>query len=136
MNVEISVPEVIEIFKEIKEQPERLFEMIRFDIQETVGKYLTAMMNAELSHFLGREPYERSPGEPNHRAGPQNLDRGLGEIFYGLFSKLCCLRQCIITRVYLFRAQAAETLMVPFLIVKPKIFTNALFGFGDAFVCL
>jgi hypothetical protein len=32
MNVKISVPEVIEIFKEIQEQPERLFEMIRFDI--------------------------------------------------------------------------------------------------------
>jgi putative transposase len=69
MNLKISIPKVIEIFKEIQEQPERLFEMIRFDIRETVGQYLTTMMNAELSHFLGREPYERSPGEPNHRNG-------------------------------------------------------------------
>jgi putative transposase len=69
MNVEVSVPEVVEIFKEIQNQPERLFEMIRFDIRETVGQYLTAMMNAELSHFLGRGPYEQSPGESNHHNG-------------------------------------------------------------------
>jgi len=37
MNLEISVPEVVEIFKEIQEQPEKLFEMIRFDIRETVN---------------------------------------------------------------------------------------------------
>ena len=47
----IGIPEVVEIFKEIREQRERLFEMIRFDIRETVGQYLTAMMNAELSTF-------------------------------------------------------------------------------------
>lgn len=69
MKVEISVPEVVNIFKEIQKQPERLFEMIRLDIRETVGKYLTAMMDAELSHFLGREPYERCKSEVNHRNG-------------------------------------------------------------------
>ena len=56
MKVEISVPEIVEIFNEIQQQPERLFEMIRFNIQETVGQYLTALMNAELTHFLGRGP--------------------------------------------------------------------------------
>ncbi len=35
MNLDISVTEVVEIFKEIQEQPEKLFEMIRFDIRET-----------------------------------------------------------------------------------------------------
>ncbi len=55
MKVEISVPEVVEIFKEIQEQPERLFEMIRVDIRENVGEYLSKLMDMELSHFLGRE---------------------------------------------------------------------------------
>ncbi len=32
-----------------------------------MGQYLTALMNAELTHFLGRGPYERSRGESNHR---------------------------------------------------------------------
>ena len=31
MKVEVSVPEVVEIFKEIQQQPEKLFEMIRHD---------------------------------------------------------------------------------------------------------
>ena len=30
---------------------------------------MTAMMNAELTHFLGREPYARGQGEVNHRNG-------------------------------------------------------------------
>ena len=55
MKIEISVPEVVEIFKEIQEQPERLFEMIRVDIRENVGQYLSKLMDIELSHFLGRE---------------------------------------------------------------------------------
>jgi putative transposase len=83
MKVEISVPEVVEIFKEIQEQPERIFEMIRFDIRETVGQYLTAMMNAELTHFLGRKPYERGRGEVNHRNGSYDRNftlKGIGEV--------------------------------------------------------
>ena len=44
MKVEISVPEVVSIFKEILEQPERLFEMIRVEIRENVGEYLSELM--------------------------------------------------------------------------------------------
>jgi putative transposase len=83
MKVEISVPEVVEIFKEIQEQPEKLFEMIRFDIRETVGHYLTAMMSAELTHFLGRAPYERGGQEVNHRNGSYGRNftlKGIGEV--------------------------------------------------------
>jgi putative transposase len=83
MKVEISVPEVVSIFKEIQEQPEKLFEMVRFDIRETVGEYLTAMMNAELTHFLGRAPYERGGQEVNHRNGSYGRDftlKGIGQV--------------------------------------------------------
>ena len=59
MKLEISVPEAVEIFKEIQEKPEKLFDMIRVDIQEKVGQFLTNMMKTELTHFLGREQYER-----------------------------------------------------------------------------
>jgi putative transposase len=83
MKLEITVAEVKEIFKEIQEQPEHLFEMMRLDIQKTVGQYLTAMMNAELTHFLGREPYERDKGEINHRNGTYDRNftlKGIGEV--------------------------------------------------------
>jgi putative transposase len=69
MRVKISVPEIVSLFKEIQTQPEKVFEMIRLDVREMVGKYLTEMMNAELSHFLGRKPYERQAEESNHRNG-------------------------------------------------------------------
>ncbi|MCJ7602334.1 MAG: IS256 family transposase [Desulfobulbaceae bacterium] len=67
--MEISVPEAREIFNEIQQQPEKLFEMIRFDIQQTVGDYLSSLIKAELTHFLGREPYERGAVSSNHRNG-------------------------------------------------------------------
>jgi putative transposase len=83
MKFEISVPEAIELFKEIQKQPKQLFEIIRTDIKETVGQYLTTLMNAELTHFLGRDPYERVEGEPNHRNGSYERRftlKGLGEV--------------------------------------------------------
>ena len=67
MKVDISVPEVVEIFKEIEKKPERLFEMIRVDVRESVGQYLSELMNKELSHFLGRKSYERNQDSDNHR---------------------------------------------------------------------
>ena len=69
MKLEVSVPELVEVFKQIQKQPEQIFEMIRLDVREIVGDYMTAMMSAELTHFLGREPYARSQGDVNHRNG-------------------------------------------------------------------
>jgi len=65
--LEITVSEVAEIFKEIQERPSRLFEMIRMDIREVVGKYLTELMNVELTHFLGRalRSDRRDSGQPS-----------------------------------------------------------------------
>lgn len=82
MKLEITVSEVKEIFKAI-EKPEQLFEMIRFDIQQTVGQYLTSMMNAELTHFLGRGLYERGEDEVNHRNGSYDRNftlKGIGDV--------------------------------------------------------
>ena len=83
MKLKISVPEVVSIFKEIKEQPEKLYEMIRADIRETIGQYLSGLMDAELTHFLGRKPYERLKGDVNHRNGfyERNFTlKGIGEV--------------------------------------------------------
>ena len=82
--LEITVSEVAEIFKEIQERPSQLFEMIRMDIREVVGKYLTELMNVELTHFLGREPYVRIAGTAvNHRNGSYGRRftlKGVGEV--------------------------------------------------------
>jgi len=83
MKLEITVSEVKEIFKTIEKRPEQLFEMIRLDIRQTVGEYLTAIMNAELTHFLGRGFYERGEDEVNHRNGSYDRNftlKGVGEV--------------------------------------------------------
>ena len=83
MKLEVTVSEIADIFKEIQERPGQLFEMIRLDIKEVVGKYLTTMMNAELTHFLGREPYVRVAEAVNHRNGSYGRGftlKGVGEV--------------------------------------------------------
>lgn len=83
MKLDITVAEVKEIFKEIQEHPEQIFEMMRLDIKEIASRYLTALMNAELSHFLGRGPYERGEGEVNHRNGSYDRNftlKNIGEV--------------------------------------------------------
>jgi len=89
MRIEISVPEVVSIFKEIQQNPEQIFQMLRLDVKEMVGRYLSEMMNAELTHFLGREPYERKDtgeaerGAVNYRNGSYERRftlKGIGEV--------------------------------------------------------
>ena len=83
MKIEISVPEVVNVFKEIQNQPQKIFEMVRLEVRELVGHYLTDLMNAELTHFLGREPYERKGESPNYRNGSYDRGftlKGIGEV--------------------------------------------------------
>jgi putative transposase len=83
MQLEVTVPEVFEVFKEICLSPEKLFDMMRLDLRELAGEYLSALMEWELTLHLGRKPYERSRGEANHRNGsyPRKFTmKGLGEV--------------------------------------------------------
>ena len=83
MKIDISVPEATQLFKEIQDQPKKLFEIIRTDVKKTVGNYLSSLMNAELTQFLGREPYERKESNNNHRNGSYDRRftlKGLGEV--------------------------------------------------------
>lgn len=83
MKMEISVPEAMELINEIRRQPEGLFEMIRVNVKESVGQYLSGLMEAELTGFLGRERYQRVEGERNHRNGSYGRNftlKGIGEV--------------------------------------------------------
>ncbi len=42
---------------------------MRAEMNQGIGEYLSELMRTELSHVLGREPYERKPGETNHPNG-------------------------------------------------------------------
>ena len=83
MQIEISVPEIIEVFKEIQAAPEKLFEMIRFNVQEEVGNYLNQLMNLELTQFLKRRKYQRVKGTSNYRNGGYHREftlKGIGAV--------------------------------------------------------
>ena len=83
MEIKISVPEVVSLMKELQENPSRIFEMATMNVQKDVGTYLTNLMKAELTHVLGREEYQRSKGETNHRNGsyPRRFCiKGIGEV--------------------------------------------------------
>ena len=83
MKVQISVPEVMNMIKEIQTKPEQIFEMIRVDIRKNVGAYLSELMDTELTGFLGRDRYEHGQGEVNHRNGSYHRNfalKGIGEV--------------------------------------------------------
>ena len=84
MKLEISVAEVHDLINEIRQQPQGgLFDMIRQNVKKTVSQYLTSLMKAELTSFLGRDEYERREGEANHRNGSYGRKftlKGIGEV--------------------------------------------------------
>jgi putative transposase len=83
MKMEISVAEAMELINEIRQQPDSLFEMIRGTVKENVGKYLSELMDTELTGFLGRGRYERVASESNHRNGSYGRKytlKGIGEV--------------------------------------------------------
>jgi len=83
MKMEITIAEVSQLINEIRKQPESLFEMIRANVQETVGAYLATLMGVELSEFLGRDRYERSLEDINHRNGSYGRKftlKGIGKV--------------------------------------------------------
>ena len=69
MKMEITVAEALELINEIRKQPGSLFEMIRADVKKSVSRYMSELMDVELTDFLGRERYERIEGKCNHRNG-------------------------------------------------------------------
>ena len=83
MKMEITVAEAVEIINQIHKQPGSLFEMIRETVKENVGQYLSKLMETEMSHFLGRAPYQRIEGQHNYRNGsyPRNYTlKGIGPV--------------------------------------------------------
>jgi putative transposase len=74
---------MVQVFKEVQEQPEKILEMVKADIPHALGGYLNEIMRLELTKFLGRQPYERAEEESNHRNGsyPRRFAlKGIGEV--------------------------------------------------------
>ena len=44
MKIKISVPEIVTLFKEIQKEPSKVFELIRTDVKEMVGNYISELL--------------------------------------------------------------------------------------------
>lgn len=83
LQLKMSLPEVVELIKEIKEVPARIFEYIGFNIKGAVSAFLTNLMDCELTHHLGRERYERKKGSKDYRNGSYTRTfciKGIGDV--------------------------------------------------------
>lgn len=84
IELSVNVAEVKGYIKEIVEAPGKFFSMIRYNVRESVGQYLSELMEAELTFYIGRERYERrGGGEVNYRNGGYNRRftlKGIGEV--------------------------------------------------------
>ncbi|MCP4651468.1 MAG: IS256 family transposase [PVC group bacterium] len=83
IELSVKVPEVKEFINDIANAPGKIFDMLRLNVRETVGKYLTALMEAELTIYLGRERYKRQEERKGYRNGGYKRDftlKGIGEI--------------------------------------------------------
>lgn len=83
MQLKVSVPEAVELFNAIQKVPGSIFEMVRMNVQKEVGNYLSNLMGAELSNFLGRGRYEHGSPDGNHRNGGYERKfclKGIGEV--------------------------------------------------------
>lgn len=67
----INVPEIKRFLNQIIEAPEKIFEILRMDVRESMSRFLSKLMEAEMTFFLGRGRYERfgKGGRANHRNG-------------------------------------------------------------------
>jgi putative transposase len=80
MLIEMSITEMKQIIKEIQKRPEIIFTMLREEVREKVGEYLSGLMREELTQYLGRERYERKGVEVNYRNGSYARQYTLKEI--------------------------------------------------------
>lgn len=88
MKNENTIPDVKNLFKQVMEEPERMFEMLQVDIKQQAERAVKELMKAELTEFLGRSRYERENGadeneRPNYRNGSYKrtfATQALGEL--------------------------------------------------------
>jgi len=83
MELKVSVSEALALIKEVEGVPARIFDYIGTNIQEAVGKFLTNLMDSELTHHLGRDKYERKEGHTDYRNGSYARTfciKGIGDV--------------------------------------------------------
>ncbi len=82
MKMDITVTEVRELINQLTDR-ETFMEALRVDVREGVGKFMSNLMDSELTQHLGRGRYERHGGRCNYRNGKYGRKltlKGIGEV--------------------------------------------------------
>jgi putative transposase len=58
----VSLPDAKLIFKELMEEPGKMFDLLRIDMRRACERAVSELLKAELTNYLGREKYQRTPG--------------------------------------------------------------------------
>jgi putative transposase len=89
LSYEGRITEVQEVFKEIMENPGKMFDMFRIDIKRVCENAIEKIIGMELTSYLGREKYERSrtSKHKNYRNGsyPRTFTaKGIGTLNFNV----------------------------------------------------
>ena len=57
----LKVSDVRKYFAEVKKNPAKIFRDVKRQVKNSLEAHLNGLMNAEITLFPGREPYERAP---------------------------------------------------------------------------
>ncbi|MFO0794367.1 MAG: transposase [Candidatus Brocadiaceae bacterium] len=84
LEVRINVSEIKEVIKDIAEAPGKIFTMMRYNVRESVGRYLSHLMDSELTFTWGGSDMPGGDkGEVNYRNGGYTRQftlKGIGEV--------------------------------------------------------
>jgi putative transposase len=76
----VSLPDVKTIFKEISEDPGKVFDLLKIDMRRSFERALTELIKAELTVFLGgREKYQRLPVKEGEKGSGENENEKANE---------------------------------------------------------
>ena len=75
----VSITNGKSIFKEVMAEPGKMFDLLRVDVKLACERAISEMIKAELTYFIGREKYERLPGDSS---GEMNYRNGYYERTY------------------------------------------------------
>jgi putative transposase len=62
----VSLPDAKSIFKELMEEPEKMFDLLRIDMRRSCERAISELLKAELTSYLGRGKYQRTAAGRGH----------------------------------------------------------------------
>jgi putative transposase len=83
----VSIPDFRSLIKEVAEEPEKVFDLLKIDMRRSFERAVSELIKAELTSFLGRERYERYPAKKVEAEGEDGKAGDLTNYRNGYYSR-------------------------------------------------